>query len=700
MEHNGRHQVTKVHYRPTGGSSDPTVTYEYDWYGNCKAIVDELGHRKDYTYDAYRRCTSLTEQLNAPGSDCSGTVASRRWDWIYDRVIDGIGIPFSAFSHTSKEWRIQVEPEFNAAHERRGTSRTFDINNRITSEQTGLIQLPNQALGTLQPVPGTTETHSFAYDADGQKSSYTDPLQRVTTYQYDIRNRLWKSTEFPSPGSGTSSRTTETQYNTAGDKTKVIFPDGKFQEWPDYGYTAFGQPRVFKDERGNTTDLDYWHWGPMKKLSEVITHREQGGGGEAQHTRFYYDLMGRPQTTSFPDNVSSEVTTYKFGLVDTYKTRRGATKTLSYDARGRETGQTWDDGMTSWVSRTWDDANRLVSISNNIAALSYISDAAGQMLTETTSIAGSGGQTPLGSAVSKQLGYCRFPSGEVSKINYPNGMIAVNPTYTARGQLAGVGWPAGSTSYNYLPDGKVGSQVRTNGVTTTYGYDGRGMISSLRHTKSGHDLAKRDYWRDERDRITAWKRGMDPTLNPMEDGRGNRYQYDAEGELEIADYRALNPETATPTDPKRRDHFYYDALGSRAGTNQVASMGDVNFNRRNNGLNQYLDWTPSAIYYDDNHPGPPPWVPPGNGVMMADGYITASFNALNQPMAMWSWSYGSNFQWFGYDPLGRCVKRWVGPDNHAPIDYPVATLVEMFHPSYNVSVAISLILALEELNGL
>jgi RHS repeat-associated protein len=46
---------------------------------------------------------------------------------------------------------------------------------------------------------------------------------------------------------------------------------------------------------------------------------------------------------------------------------------------------------------------------------------------------------------------------------------------------------------------------------------------------------------------------------------------------------------------------------------------------------------------------------------MQDGYITASFNALNQPVAMWSPALrSSTFMWFGYDPLGRCVKRWIG----------------------------------------
>jgi hypothetical protein len=40
---------------------------------------------------------------------------------------------------------------------------------------------------------------------------------------------------------------------------------------------------------------------------------------------------------------------------------------------------------------------------------------------------------------------------------------------------------------------------------------------------------------------------------------------------------------------------------------------------------------------------------------MQDGWITAGFNALNQPMYIWS----ANVGWtnFGYDPLGRCVKR-------------------------------------------
>jgi RHS repeat-associated protein len=683
MTYNGRQQVMSEEYPGTGGSAHPTVRYEYDNYGNCTAIINEIGQRKDYTYDSYRRCTSLTEWVLSSGGGCPSLI-SRRWDWIYDRVIDfgpptGVwGTPYPASAHTSKEWRIQIEPAFNEVGHRRGTSRTFDVNNRMLSEQTGLIQLPGTALGHFEPPGAYAETHSVTYDANGQKSSSTDSRGRVTTYGYDLRNRLETTTE-PKRQDQPAYPVTRLEYDRAGNKTKVTFPDQKTQQW--LYHDAFGQPRQFIDERGNPTDLNYWPWGPMKKLSEVITH---GGGAANQSTRFYYDLMGRPQTTSFPDT-TTEVNTYEFGQLKTWKTRKDQVKTLSYDARGREISNSWSTApsdhpppLAPGITRIWDDANRLSQIANAFSTIDYSYDGAGQVRTE--------GTTVIGSGALKEVRYCRYPSGEVSDVTYPNGSV-IHRNYTARGQLEGVGWGVGSTSYAYWPDGTVNYQARSNGVTTSYGYDGRGMISSVQHRNdaAGHDLARRDYWRDDRDRIRAWKRGIDHTLNQMENGRGNRYGYDDEGQLTSASYRAENPE-GTPTGAVRTDSFQYDPLGNRMGMNHVASRGAwMNFTRRDNGLNQYHSWENdhpapdplhwgSGIFHDDNIFFPsPPWVAPGNGVTMADGWIVASYNALNQPMAVGNIGYGSNYMFFGYDPLGRCVKRWKGPPAAGTSGYNPAT---------------------------
>jgi hypothetical protein len=122
----------------------------------------------------------------------------------------------------------------------------------------------------------------------------------------------------------------------------------------------------------------------------------------------------------------------------------------------------------------------------------------------------------------------------------------------------------------------------------------------------------------------------------MEDGRGNRYDYDEEGQLTRASYRALNPETGTPSEAMRTDSFFYDQMGNRQDQNHVANRGQwMTMTRRDNGLNQYLTWSNdpehpapdpqhwgSGIFYDDNFMFPPPPLPPANGVTTADGYIT------------------------------------------------------------------------------
>lgn len=669
MEYNGRHLVTKVTYPATGSGNDPFVTYQYDKYGNCTAIIDELGYLKAFGYDSYRRCTSYAEQAGS-SADCNN-VPFRWWNWIYDRVIAGDSVPTRAASaHTSREWRIQIEPEFNAAHQRRATSRVFDANNRMVSEETGLVQNPGESLGTLHAVD-VTETHHVTYDENGQKSSFTDEFHRLTEYVYNTRNWLWKTIEYPMPGSTETVRTTETLYNRAGNKTQVKFPDDKIQQWPDYGYDAFGQPRVFIDERQHTTNMEYWPWGPMKKLQKVTTHRTTDNNGpEDQETKFYYDLMGRPQTTTFPDT-TTELSVYEFGQLSTFKTRRDQYKHLHYDARGREDGHTWDSQAAPEVRRLWDDANRLTKIWNSYSIIDYSYDEAGQVSAESTTVTGSGGP--------REVRYCRYPGGEVSRVTYPDNATVVNRNYTAQGQLERASWGGGSVDYTYLRDGKLDHEAYGNGVRSDLGYNGRGFINltnTYLQSSPVQTYAKRDYWRDERDRIKGWRKGNDWSANPLENGRGDRYDYDEEGELKLASYEVDNPMVGGEG-AQRADSFQYDELGNRVRGNYIANRGAMDLKRRDsNGLNQYQSWenahpSPdplhwgSDIYHDDNWGTS--WVPPGNGVTIADGWITAAYNALNQPVAMGNIAYGNNYMWFWYDPLGRCVKRWLGTGNQTPV---------------------------------
>jgi RHS repeat-associated protein len=116
-------------------------------------------------------------------------------------------------------------------------------------------------------------------------------------------------------------------------------------------------------------------------------------------------------------------------------------------------------------------------------------------------------------------------------------------------------------------------------------------------------------------------------------------------------------------------------MGNRRGWDYLATKGWQNFTRKDNGLNQYRMWSPySIINYDDDIGNG--WGSPGaaNGVLMQDGWVTAGYNALNQPMYIWSGNVG--WTYFGYDGLGRCVKRWADNGSVAYMYYDGWNLIQ------------------------
>ncbi len=643
FEYNGRGLVSKIHYPSTGQSADPTVSYTYDNYGNCTSITDELGHTKTFTYDDYRRCLTYTEPLNAPDWRGQGNVPSRTWQWIYDRAYGANGYPAS--SHTGTQWRIQFEPAFNGAGDRKMTVQFFDNNDRVWAVQTGWVL---SAAGAWT-FGADGETHYFAYDNQGNKISYTDPLGRPNAYGFDNRNRQITVTD-------PLNQTTTTTYDYSNNKTRVTFPDTKFQQW--LSFDAFGQAATFIDERSNTTNLTF-QWGPMKKAASVTTHRDKDAGGtEDQLTTFSYDGLGNPYLINFP-NGTYEQTLFQYGLVSSYRNRKGDSKSLTYDARGRETLHAWSDGgVTPSISRGWDDANRLTAISNLYSIIDYKLDDAGQVWWEGSNVTGSGGRL--------QTTYYRYPDGSVGHLLYPDNVFSARHDYTARGQLKIVGtdnasssWLVQYAAYTYMADGKPNVLTHGNGLATTYTYDNKGNLQSLNVAAGSTSRLYRYYWRDNRDRIYAWVKGT-VAGNAQENGRGDRYIYDAEGQLTDAYYDAQVP-NGVYNAWTREDHFVLDQLGNRKSNDWLASIsGWYAWTRRDNGLNQINTWAGGRpANWDDQ------WSIP-NGNLIQDGFFSAWYNALNQPI----WyqgptTPGGSKGYLGYDPLGRCVKRWVGPSGAA-----------------------------------
>ncbi len=116
-------------------------------------------------------------------------------------------------------------------------------------------------------------------------------------------------------------------------------------------------------------------------------------------------------------------------------------------------------------------------------------------------------------------------------------------------------------NYTYLADGRIDHQDYYH-ARESFSYDGRGFVSSLHHYNQydNWNYTTRTYYRDSRDRIYAWGKGTDATHNGKENGRGDRYNYDAEGQLTGASYQVSDPAGAASSPQRGSEILYYDAL--------------------------------------------------------------------------------------------------------------------------------------------
>jgi hypothetical protein len=70
-----------------------------------------------------------------------------------------------------------------------------------------------------------------------------------------------------------------------------------------------------------------------------------------------------------------------------YRTRSGVTMSCTIDNRNRDTFCDWSDG-TPDVTKTYDAAGRMLSLSNSVAVSAFTHDAANQMSSESITISG------------------------------------------------------------------------------------------------------------------------------------------------------------------------------------------------------------------------------------------------------------------------------------------------------------------------
>jgi RHS repeat-associated protein len=268
--------------------AEKSVTYTSDYLP--QAVRDFAGYTLNFEYHPdFRKMTKCTDSLG------------RVWQKVY--CIRG------------NVWS-EIDPAGGV------TSFTYDAHNNRTSKTDPLGRLQrwvydpsgNYLIQSIDPEGGIS---SFSYDNRGNLVSSSDPLGRTTLFEFDILDRL----------------------------TKTTYPDGRFTE-------------MVYDEAGN-----------------VVTRRDNLG----RETHYVFDLADRLTTLTRPDGTTFVYAYSADGKKISETDSLGRVTRFEYSPIGLLTKTIWADG--SFETMNYDTESRLVSRTNELGQTTNLEyDAMGRLL--------------------------------------------------------------------------------------------------------------------------------------------------------------------------------------------------------------------------------------------------------------------------------------------------------------------------------
>jgi RHS repeat-associated protein len=281
---------------------------------------------------------------------------------------------------------------------------------------------------------------TYAWDADGTKTSVEDGNSNTTTYTYDAANRLTTTTR-------PDSTTQVTDYN--DDSTVLDQKDGKGNAILTYGYDALGRVTTATDALSNVTAYTYDANG------NKLTQKDPGGNcaTPTKCTTMTYDADNELKTVSYSDGVTPNVTN------------------VDYDADGQRTGMTDGTGTSAW---TWDNLHRSTGYTTgNGATVSY----------------------GYGSDLKNQVGTITYPNsvGTVTQTWNDDGTLASVED-----------WNSKTTTFGYDANANLHTTTvpSTTNVTDTFGFNAGDQMTSVSDS-NGSTLFSSTYGRDSNGQVSS-----------------------------------------------------------------------------------------------------------------------------------------------------------------------------------------------------
>ena len=489
----------------TNNTDNKVATRTYDANGNLLTVTDPEGRVTTRSYNAHNQLISKTEASGTPESRTTtyeyvsndidlvtkiseSSVAAgllKEQITVYDANLNKTSVSTTGFKPDGTPVTQTTSFQYNGIGQvtqidgpRTDVSdiTTFTYNDCNTGGACGMLASITNALG---------HTTTFdSYDPGGRLLQQTDANGVVTTYTYDIRDRVLSTTVTPPAGAG-AARVTAYTYDPTGKLLTTTFPDGRVVT---NTYDAAYDLKTVEDNLGNKTAHQYDIKGNristevinpdgtvVRETESIYDHRnyvitvDQAGS----LTEMVKDATGNTLSQEDPNN--NPLTLMQYDGLDRLTQATdpaGGITSNQYDSQGNLTQVTAPNSAAT--SYTYDDlGNRLQEISSDRGTTNYTYDTANNLISSTDAR----GITAI---------YTYDALNRMLSVDWPGTDEDVTYVYDAcglgLGRLCQVTDQSGVTDYSYDAFGNITSEVLTDGAdvsTTAYTYDPANRVASM-----------------------------------------------------------------------------------------------------------------------------------------------------------------------------------------------------------------------------
>jgi RHS repeat-associated protein len=488
-------------------------------------VLDPLGRRVHYGYDAQRRLATVTDAAGGVvryAYDGAGRLASAtdpRGIVYLTNDYDAAGRVVRQVQADGGAWRFDYDGPVSA-HTR---AVVTDPRGAVTTHvfAAGRLALTVDALGqgtryerdaagrVTAVVDALGRAATFAYDAHGSVTRLTDPSGRVREVAYDAADRV---RAFVDPLGGT----TRLEYDAAGRLRASVDPAGARLA---FEVDAAGQPLTVTDAAGAVTRLEYARTGDVVAVVDPLGRR----------TSLEYDAASRLRRRRDPVGGVVTITYDALDRVVEVADATGPTR-YAYDPNGNLVAVTDPLGRT--VRYAYDVMDRRVAKTDALGLTErYEYDAMGNVVgvTDRKGQASVYGYDLLGRRI-----HARYADGGEADFTYDAGGRLVHAAadgdtvlleYDASDRLTAETTALGTIRHDWDALDRRTAVTRADGTVTAYAYDAASRLTRLARgsltVELDYDAAGRrrrarlpggieaEYVRDPASRLTAvsYRRG-------------------------------------------------------------------------------------------------------------------------------------------------------------------------------------------------